>query len=56
MRIILAILHFFLPAPLTASSVDTRLENAVFDLTQAGRDNVATTKLLGDLLKRNAQH
>lgn len=57
MTFIQAILHsVFHPHADEGVTIDAEVENAVFDLKQSTRANIATTKLLDSLLERSAKN
>lgn len=55
MSFIATIFAVIFPHPDAAVTVEARVENADFDLQQATQVNIATTKLLDDLLHRTVQ-
>lgn len=56
MSFIATIFAVIFPHPDAAVTIEARVENASYDLKQATRANIATTKLLDNLLHRSAQN
>lgn len=44
------IFALFLPKPETHETVEAKLENVVFDLNRATKENLAVSKMLNDVL------